>query len=424
MSTGRWRGGIRGWFLGAGLALAVGGLILSIRPPRAAARPGQASGAALAAAPGTQRGGGSQATPARPERSASTPQGLAGILAEAQRVQQQDVAAWARYRFRRQAMREWYDDDGTLVEKEDLLFVVTPTTGGFDEELIRMNGAAPGPDEIERHRREARFTRHYNEMMQAEDGGDVGEAGYTLATLLKMSAYEYAGMEVANGVLCHRLDFRPDESLPWGGIAGKVARAMSGSLWITADGFHVAAARTRTVHPVALFLSLSKVKELEITMESQPAAEGVWLPIRIEVASKARVLFNVLNKLNTILYSDFEPADERPSPAGGGGAAGGPTAAGGSAHPRAGLEVVDERLDAARRLAPVEVLVGGVVAVLGEAQADEHDRRLEVPLHGDHGADRTSLADEGGGGAEPVAQGGAGGVGIGALERADVRLEP
>src|SRR5947209_20059228 len=69
-------------------------------------------------------------------------------------------------------------------------------------------------------------------------------------------------------------------------------------------------------------------------------------------------------------------------------------------HPRDLREVVVEGLDTARGLAPVVVLVGGVVAVLGEAETDADDRRLEVLLHGDDGADRAALADERGGGAE------------------------
>src|SRR5262249_4172597 len=74
-------------------------------------------------------------------------------------------------------------------------------------------------------------------------------------------------------------------------------------------------------------------------------------------------------------------------------------------------EVVGEGLDATCGLAPVVVLVGGVVAVLGEAEADADDRRLEVLLHGDDGADGAAFADEGGGGAEAEADRVAGGVG-------------
>src|SRR2546422_5972794 len=92
-------------------------------------------------------------------------------------------------------------------------------------------------------------------------------------------------------------------------------------------------------------------------------------------------------------------------------------------HTRDLREVVGEGLDAARCLAPVVVLVGGVVAVLGEAEADADDRRLEVLLHGDDGADRAALADERGGGAEAEADGLTGGVGVGAGERAEVGLE-
>src|SRR6266850_189944 len=79
-------------------------------------------------------------------------------------------------------------------------------------------------------------------------------------------------------------------------------------------------------------------------------------------------------------------------------------------HPGDFAEVGDERLHAAAGLAPVVVLVRCVVAVLGEAQADEHDRGLQVLLHGDHGADRAALADEGGGPAEAEVHRIAGGV--------------
>lgn len=311
MLSSGWARKVRGWALGAGVAAAAAWLIVVAWPPAASAR------STPPAAPGPHGTGGPQVTPAQPSSQAVTPRDLTGILSEAQRIQHEDVTAWRRYKFRRQTVREWFDEDGALVEKEDLLFVVTPITGGFDEELIRMNGSAPAPDDVDHHRREAKFTRHYNEMMQSESGDDIGEAGYTLATLLKMSAYEYAGMEVVDGILCHRLDFRPDDALEWGGIAGKIARAMSGTLWITADGHHVAFAHTRTVRPVTLFWSLSKVKELEITMQSRPAPEGVWLPARIEVVSTARVLFNVLRKRNTINYSDFEPAQAAPPGAAG-----------------------------------------------------------------------------------------------------------
>src|SRR5712691_11530482 len=101
----------------------------------------------------------------------------------------------------------------------------------------------------------------------------------------------------------------------------------------------------------------------------------------------------------------------------------GPGRAGFLPHPRHLREVVGEGLDAAAGLAPVVVLVRGVVAVLGEAEADADDRRLEMLLHGDDGADRAPLADEGGGRAETEAHRLAGGVGVGAAEGAEVRLE-
>ena len=53
-----------------------------------------------------------------------------------------------------------------------------------------------------------------------------------------------------------------------------------------------------------------------------------------------------------------------------------------------------EGLHAAGGLAPVEVFVRRMVAMLGQAEAHEQDRHLPGLLHRDHGADRSTFADE------------------------------
>src|SRR5438034_11170840 len=83
----------------------------------------------------------------------------------------------------------------------------------------------------------------------------------------------------------------------------------------------------------------------------------------------------------------------------------GPEGDGSLLHPRDLREVVGEGLDAARRLTPIVLLVRRVVAVLGEAEADADDRRLEVFLHGDDGPERAARAAERAGGAAAAAHG-------------------
>ena len=248
-------------------------------------------------------GGGSAGGPA-----ASAPAGpdeVAHILRQAQRVQTKDVAAWVHFTFGRSWLREEYDDSGSTLSRESLEFRIAPERGGFDEVLVSRNGAPPTAQEIEEHRREARFTKHYLTMVRGD--AQSSEGGYSLAHLLHMSSYRYAGREAFEGVPCHRLDFSPDPEHARGGLSGKIASAMIGSLWISVDGYHLAGAHSWTIRPISIYLGLSKVHDLDIRMTSRPTPDGHWLPHRIEVRSKVRILINTVDRRSVYEYFDYQP---------------------------------------------------------------------------------------------------------------------
>ncbi len=243
------------------------------------------------------------------------PVDVAFVIQEAKRVQFSDMAAWSRFRFRRQVEEERLGQDGRILETSSLEFAISPAGGGFDELLVRVDGRGPTPKEVAQHRRQGRFSRHYAAVRSG--GGEGGEGGYSLGRLLHLSGYRYAGQETVHGVACHRLDFFPDERRSLRGIEGKIAEAMAGSLWITVEGHHVAKATARTVRPVSVALSIAKLRDLEINMEAVEVAGDVWVPGRIEVRADARVSWISIRKNTRYLYSGFELAHEG-APAGGG----------------------------------------------------------------------------------------------------------
>jgi hypothetical protein len=257
---------------------------------------------AFGAGPGLVSGPPSPQADVRPEIS---PDDLRFIVSEAQKVQTADVAAWAVYRFDRRSEREDYDEAGQVVGRDDLEFVVTPDGDGFREELVRHNGSLAAPSEMDRHRRSASFNKHYRTLL-AGVGGEEEEGGYSLGQLLHLSSYRFMGRESLNGVDCYRLDFSPDDVKPrTGGLAAKITKEMAGSLWITAEGFHLAGASAATVRPIAIALSLSKVYDLKVHMEAGPVGEGVWLPVKVEVTTSARILIRSIRRRNLFTYSDF-----------------------------------------------------------------------------------------------------------------------
>ncbi|MBI1950723.1 MAG: hypothetical protein HYS34_05085, partial [Acidobacteria bacterium] len=163
--------------------------------------------------------------PAAPAALDPGPSDLHFILSEAQKVQEADVAAWTRYRFARRAERQEIGESGEVVRREVLEFQVTPREDGFDEELLRLDGREPPAGEKERQRELGSFARHYRTMLSGVGHEEV-EGGYSLALLLRLSSYRYAGLEDREGVACYRLDFFPDEARPKArGVAWQVVSA-------------------------------------------------------------------------------------------------------------------------------------------------------------------------------------------------------
>jgi len=234
---------------------------------------------------------------------------LTAIIEKARQVQVADVAAWREFRFRRSSVREELDESGGVKVRESLVFEVAPRGGGFDEKLVEIDGRKPTKDESEAHRDQARFAKHYRTLTAGS--GEQEEGGFSLGHLFRMSSYRYAGRDTVNDIPCYRIDFAPDPKREFGGVEGKIARAMQGSIWITVDELHLARAKARTVAPVSIALSLAMVHELELAMEAARIAENVWLPTEVDVKTHLRILFSTRHRRNTYHYTGFESVRSR-----------------------------------------------------------------------------------------------------------------
>ncbi len=232
------------------------------------------------------------------------------ILEEANKAQVADIAAWKKFKFRRQVQKERLSEEGKILKKEVLVFQLTPIPGGFDEKLISINGKDPTPENIKRHRRLARFTKFYNKMSTETyltRSDKIKREGLSLRTLLRFSSYHYGGEELLEEISCYRLDFEPNGREKGSWLEKKFAQAMAGNLWITVDGHHIMHAKSRTIKPISFFLSLGEVTHLDISMESVSVAPGIWIPKRIEVESTIRILFKTIRKRTLYIYTDFVP---------------------------------------------------------------------------------------------------------------------
>lgn len=234
---------------------------------------------------------------------AAEPADLDRILEEARRAQDEDVAAWRNFRFRRHVTREKLDAEGETKRKEVLEFVISPQEEGFDEELVLLDGEEPPRSEVKEHRKKARFTKHYE---TAHRGGGDDDGGFTLHLLLELTSHRLEGREVVDGIPCYRLAFSPPPEPTGKGLAARLTNAMEGMLWITQDGHHVYKASARTVQPVSFAWFFGKVSRLEVDMEAEPVGEGRWLPRQIQVRTEARFMGVPIRKRNTYRYSQYQ----------------------------------------------------------------------------------------------------------------------
>lgn len=235
---------------------------------------------------------------------------VAALVHEAQRVQQADAAAWRQFRFSRGVRLERLGAEGRTLGVEETLSEVTPVEEGFDERLLRINGREPTPDEVATFREKEPFARHYR-TLRAGGAESEEEGGYSLATLLRLSSYRYAGREWIGGTECHRLDFSPDPDRPKDSLAARVAGAMAGRLWLTVDGAHLIRARATSVRPVPLTLGLFSVRSLDLDLEATEVAGGTWLPGRLTIVSDVRIILVGQIRRRVITYSDYARVAEK-----------------------------------------------------------------------------------------------------------------
>jgi hypothetical protein len=243
------------------------------------------------------------------------PPDLPPLLKQAREAQREDIVGWADYRFRRQERVEELTDTGQVKSVRTFDYEITPLEDGFDERLLRVDGLEATEGQIEDHRRDGRFQKHYKTLLPGSEEEDP-EGGYSISTLLRLTEYRDAGRETIDGVDCRRLDFEPQEHPPGNGLEARIAEAMAGSIWLSLEGAHLVRARTTSTRPITLSLGLFKVQSLELAFDAERVAPGRFLPRQLSIVSHARLVFLGQHRRRVFTYSDYAPLPEkRPLPA-------------------------------------------------------------------------------------------------------------
>lgn len=227
------------------------------------------------------------------------------LVARAREVQQADLMAWGALVFQRRVERERLDAADRVQERHRLEFEVVPRGDGrFDEELRLVDGRLASRSEVREHRRARRFEKRYRTAYSG-DAGDFEKGDFSLTQFMTRPTYRYRGVEVVDGVRCHRLEF-PAEAEPDAGVASRVSAATEGILWLETTTLHAIRAESRLVRPVSALAGLLRVERVEVEMTT--LSHGAHrLPSVIEVTTTSVIAGKTQRKRNRFRYSGHRP---------------------------------------------------------------------------------------------------------------------
>ena len=225
---------------------------------------------------------------------------LDSALAKAREV---DRDAWGRHSFKRHVTRQQLDDDGDVEFRQVMLFQITPTAEGFDEQLLKMDGRKPTEKEVAKHRKAGKFEKHYAQTDGVILSNPFG-ADLPLLPLIYEQQHRYVGEEAVAGIPCHRIRFdtRPDPAdAP---IEVRLRHAMKGSLCISKVGSRLLQVEAESVREVRK--GPIRIHHMGLRFESRPHGD-VWLPEIFELKSDVRLLGQKMRRHNIYRFSDYRP---------------------------------------------------------------------------------------------------------------------
>jgi len=199
------------------------------------------------------------------------------------------------------SIREDLGDEREVKWKEEILYEVYPVDSHTYYERVAVNGK-PLTAEERKERKEA-FREEVAEQAPAKK--DDTEIKFN-AELVSRYRAETLGLETVNGRQAYVLAFEPrDGKLP---VRRRIDHALNhsrGKLWIDKSEFGVVRVQFDLFKPVRLWGGIiGRMGALEGRLEQFRLQEGVWLPQRVDLYMKGRVLFKSFHQQRTLTWHD------------------------------------------------------------------------------------------------------------------------
>jgi len=182
--------------------------------------------------------------------------------------------------------------------------------GGPAEVTVSHNGGAAtaaqqrqNQDTLEQRRLETPDKRAVRQQESRESHAFIDEVPQAFD-------FRVIGTEEINGRPAYVLSATPKPGYHARTKYGKIFAEVQGKLWVDEQDFGWVKADVTVMEPFSMGYFLARVQPgSRILFEQARVGEGLWMPVKVNVAANAKVFFLVNYKMDeTITYADYRPA--------------------------------------------------------------------------------------------------------------------
>jgi hypothetical protein len=191
-------------------------------------------------------------------------------------------------------VREYDEDGGTKTYLSQML------VGTRYNQLVAINEKplAAADAAAERGRLESELKRRQHESPEerkqriAKYQKEQDRNEFFLKQLGDAFDFNLSGRDTVVGHEVYVLTAKPRRGYRPPTAQAKALTGMEGTLWVDSKDFHWVKVQAKVVHPVSIEGFLARVERgTRFELDQAPVAEGLWLPSRFVMVSRAKVLF-------------------------------------------------------------------------------------------------------------------------------------
>jgi len=139
------------------------------------------------------------------------------------------------------------------------------------------------------------------------------EEPFELLKIIDHYTYTLEGQEVADGVPCYKIAFKPKPDMPYENREEKVLNAVSGHLWVSLKDYSLIKNQGSLLHPVSVAWIFATLQEMEFQFDSMPLPNGDSGPKQEQYRYLVSIPFCSMHERDTRKMSNYRLSTTEPS---------------------------------------------------------------------------------------------------------------